>query len=150
MPKIVSSHSTKTKINRWLDLISKPNPQLDNLPICPYLSRHRAHIHIAQTDDPAQLARNFADVKDIFKLEACVIHGFELSYEQMEHMVDQLNTELHSKDVIALMMHPEGDQDVLPIQYQFDLPLLIVQKKSSLECAQKQLRKSNYYKHYKY
>ena len=47
------------------------------------------------------------------------------------------------------MFHPEGDEDVLPVEYPFNQPLLIVQKISTLTAAKKQLSKTNYYKHYK-
>ena len=47
-------------------------------------------------------------------------------------------------------MHPDGDENVLPVDYQFELPLLIIQRLSTLKKARKQLEKTKYYKHYKY
>ena len=64
--------------------------------------------------------------------------------------IDELNQELAIKDVVVLMMHPDGDESVLPVDYQFDLPLLIIQRLSTLEKARAELSKTNYYKHYKY
>lgn len=150
MRKIVSTSTTKRKLNQWLDRISKPNKKLDNLPICPYISKFRDKIHIAITKDPARLARHFGDVKDIFRLEACLAVGFDMSYQKMEKLVDELNQELAIKNVAILMMHPDGDEDVLPVDYQFDLPILIIQRASTLEKARQELEKTNYYKHYKY
>jgi hypothetical protein len=150
MRKIVSTSTTKRKINQWLDRISTPNPKMEGLPICPYISKYRDSIHIAIVKDPERLARHFADVKDIFRLEACLAVGFYLTYEKMEQLVDTLNQELAIKDTVVLMMHPDGDEDVLPVDYQFDLPIMIIQRASTLQKAQEELSKTNYYKHYKY
>jgi len=150
MRKIVSTNTTKRKLNQWLDRISKPNKKIDGLPICPYIANFRDNIHITVVKDPARLARHFADVKDIFRLEACVATGFWMSYNKLDKMVDELNQELAIKDVVVLMMHPDGDESVLPVDYQFDLPLLIIQRLSTLEKARAELSKTNYYKHYKY
>lgn len=150
MRKIVSTDTTRRKVNQWLDKISKPNKQLSDMPICPYISKYRDKIHIAVTNDPGKLARHFADVKDIFRFEACVALGFHMSYNRMEQLVDELNQELAIKDVAVLMMHPDGDESVLPVDYQFDLPLLIIQRASTLEKARQELDRTNYYKHYKY
>jgi hypothetical protein len=89
-------------------------------------------------------------MKDIFRFEAVVAFGFWMSYDKMDKMITDLNKKLASKDTICLMMHPDGDENVLPVDYQFELPLLIIQRLSTLKKARKQLEKTKYYKHYKY
>jgi hypothetical protein len=88
-------------------------------------------------------------VKDIFRLEACVVYGFWMNYEKMEKMVSVLNKDLKSRDVCCFMMHPDGDESVLPVEYNLDVPILIIQRISTLKKAKQQLSKTNYYKHYK-
>jgi len=150
MPKIVVTNTTKNKLKAWLDKLSKPNKKMDNLPICPYIKKYRNSIHIAKTTKPEFLANNFAEMKDVLHFEAVIAFGFWMSYDKMDKMVTGLNKKLAHKDTICLMMHPDGDSSVLPVDYQFELPLLIIQKLSTLQKARKDLQKTNYYKHYKY
>lgn len=149
MAKTPNISFTKTQLKRWLKQLTKPRKQLDGLPICPFLARYENAIHLAMNREPEELCRHFADVKDIFRLEACVVYGFSMSWNQMEKMVARLNRDLKQKDVCCFMMHPDGDDDVLPVEYQPPIPLLIIQKVSTLERAKQQLSKTNYYKHYK-
>jgi len=69
--------------------------------------------------------------------------------EQNGKMVSILNRDLKDKDVCCFMMHPDGDESVLPVEYPFAVPLLIIQKISTLQKAKQQLSTTNYYKHYK-
>ena len=149
MGKTVVTNFTKKKLEKWLETLTVPRKELDGLPICPYLKNYSHRIHLAKNENPEKLARHFADVKDIFRFEACVVYGFWMSWDRMEKIVAQLNRDLKSKDVCCFMMHPDGDESVLPVEYPFDIPLLIVQKISTLEKAKKQLSKTKYYKHYK-
>jgi hypothetical protein len=144
-----SSNITKTKIKNWLKSLTEPRKELDGLPICPFLAKYETSIHVAHNKEPEKLTRHFADVKDIFRLEACVVYGFWMSWDSMEQMVTRLNQDLANRDVCCFMMHPDGDESVLPIEYTLDIPILIVQKISTLEKAKQQLSKTNYYKHYK-
>lgn len=149
MGKIVVTNFTKKKLEKWITSLTQPRKELDGMPICPYISKYRERIHLARHDNPEKLARHFADVKDIFRFEACVVYGFWLSYNRMEKLITILNKDLKKKDVCCFMFHPDGDESVLPVEYPFDIPLLIIQKISTLEKAKKQLSKTNYYKHYK-
>ena len=149
MGKTVATNFTKKKLEKWIDSLTTPRKELNGLPICPFLAKHRQAIHLACHKDPEKLARHFADVNNIFRLEACVVYGFWFSYKKMEQMVSVLNRDLKKKDVCCFMFHPDGDESVLPVEYPLDLPLLIVQKISTLERAKQQLSKTNYYKHYK-
>lgn len=149
MAKTVGTNFTKSKLQKWIHSLTKPQKKLDGLPICPFLSKYEKSIHLAQNKDPEQLCRHFADVKDIFRLEACVVYGFYMSWNKMEKMVTRLNKDLAQRDVCCFMMHPDGDESVLPVEYPFDIPLLIIQKISTLEKAKQNLSKTNYYKHYK-
>ena len=151
MLKIVFTNTTKRKLESWLDKLTKPNKKLDGMPICPYINKFRKQIYIARTKDPEQLANNFGDMKDIFKFEAVVGFGFWMSYNRMDGLITKLNKKLKKKDTICLMMHPNGKSDVLPVDYQFELPLIIIQRASTLKKAQEELKsKTKYYKHYKY
>lgn len=149
MVKTVGSYTTRHNLQKWIQLLMKPQRKLDGLSICPYLQKFRNQIMLVRNSDPEKLANNFADQKNIFQLEGMVVYGFAMKYEKLERLVAQLNKKLKAKDVCCFMFHPDGDEDVLPVEYPFNLPLLIVQKISTLEAAKKQLSKTNYYKHYK-
>lgn len=150
MGKTVDTNFTKRKLEKWIDSLTTPRKELDGLPICPFLAKHRQAIHLARHKDPEKLARHFADVNNIFRLEACVVYGFRMTWDTMERMVSRLNRDLKHRDVCCFMMHPDGDESVLPVEYQPPIPLLIIQRISTLNKAKQQLSKTNYYKHYKY
>ena len=150
MARTRNINCTKAKIIKWFDTLTKPQKKLDGLPICPFLAKYKDSVMVVRNTDPEKIANNFALQKDIFKLQAMVVFGFWMSWDKMERMVDSLNKKLKKKDVICFMMHPDGDEDTLPIQYDMDLPLLILQRISTLKQAKKKLRENtNYYKHYK-
>lgn len=149
MEKTAGINFTKTQLKKWLKDLTRPRKELDGLPICPFLARYENSIHLARNPDPEKLCRHFADVKDIFRLEACVVYGFLMSWDRMESMVAKLNRDLKDKDVCCFMMHPDGDESVLPLEYNLPVPILIVQRISTLERAKQQLNQTNYYKHYK-
>ena len=149
MAKTQGTSYTKTQLKQWLKSLTRPRKKLDGLPICPFLARYEDRIHLAQNNEPEKLCRHFADVKDIFRLEACVVYGFRMTWDTMERMVSRLNRDLKHRDVCCFMMHPDGDESVLPVEYQPPIPLLIIQRISTLNKAKQQLSKTNYYKHYK-
>ena len=72
-------------------------------------------------------------------------------YEWILYFFENLRKlKLKKQDVCCFMMHPDGDEDVLPVHYDMDLPLLIVQRISTLKEAKKKMKaNTNYYKHYK-
>ena len=45
------------------------------LPI-PYVTKYKDSIHVTKCDDPERIASQFADIKEVFKLEMCIIFGF--------------------------------------------------------------------------
>jgi len=149
MAKTPGIFFTKTQLKKWLRDLTQPRAELDGLPICPFLARYENQVHLAQNKDPERLCRHFADVKDIFRLEACLVYGFSMTWNNMEKMVTRLNRDLKSRDVCCFMMHPDGDESVLPVEYNLPVPILIIQRISTLQAAKKQLSKTNYYKHYK-
>ena len=149
MGKTVGSYTTRHNLQKWIKLLMTPQRKLDGLPICPYLQKFRSQIMLVRNEDPEKIAKNFADQKNIFHLEGMVVYGFAMKYEKLDKLVDKLNKNLKAKDVCCFMFHPDGDEDVLPVEYPFNLPVLIVQKISTLTAAKKQLSKTNYYKHYK-
>lgn len=149
MAKTQGINFTKTQLKKWLKDLTRPRKELDGLPICPFLARYEKSIHVAHNKEPERLTRHFADVKDIFRLEACVVYGFWMSWDSMERMVKKLNRDLKHRDVCCFMMHPDGDESVLPVEYNLPVPILIVQRISTLERAKQQLNQTNYYKHYK-
>lgn len=140
---------TKKDIEKWLHQLCVPQKKMGGFAICPYLKSFLPHIHIAENRDPWRMARQFADIKGAFALEGLVVYGFRCGYDSMVKKIAQLNKEIELKDCHALMMHPAGNQSVLPIDYNLDIPIVIVQRLSTLQTARRKLKKTNYYKHYK-
>ena len=142
---------TSKRIWRWIvSTIAKPNPQIGNFPVCPFINRYKDHIMIVKTDDPRRVIDNFVTFHKTFALEAVVCHGFDFSYEHLHSFVNKQNRRLKKKDIICLGMHPDTEDEPLGFAYTYrNEPLIIIQKISTLEHARKSLENTDYYTHYK-
>ena len=84
-------------------------------------------------------------------VEAVVLYGKTIRYETLNDIVNKANKRHKKWDVEILLMHPDTEDEPLPINYTFnDCPLIIIQRKSTLEKARFTLKsKTNYYDYYK-
>jgi len=134
---------------QWLDQISKPQPKLNGNAICPWISTYRNNIMVVKSDTPAVVIENFAVFNQTFALEAVVIYGFNMNYDQQYAFIDKLNKRYKKRDVFLLGMRPDSEEPPLPLEYNYKRPLIIAQKLSTLKMARKQTAKNtDYYTHY--
>ena len=127
-----------------------PNNDLDGLAICPYLKKYIDSIDITLHSSVESLYDSIADiVAKKLPAHVCVIE-WDWDYFEMETATEQLHLLYRKDDMEFLFMHPDSEDAPLPIaDYNFDKPLLIVQQRSLLHKARKQLaHKTNYYKHF--
>lgn len=134
---------------QWLDKISKPQPTLNGNAICPWISTYRHKIMVVKSDTPDVVVENFAVFKQTFALEAVVIYGFRMNYDQQYAFINKLNKRYKKRDVFLLGMRPDSEEPPLPLEYNYKRPLIIAQKLSTLKMARQQLAKNtDYYSHY--
>lgn len=138
------SNTTNTQIWRYLtEVLAKPHAEMGGLPICPFINTYKHHILVTKTTDPTAQIESFPALRDTYGVVALVLHGFHMGYEELEQYIDELWSD---PSTTILMMHPEGTDSPLPVEYNYDEPLLIVQDTDTLSQAQQQLReKSDYY-----
>lgn len=142
----------KHKIKQWMrKVIAKPREQLNGHAICPFIDQYWNNITVVESNDFAKVADNFAALGKTLGLEAVVVYGFPGDWDQIERKVNNLNRRLRKKDVYCLFMMPDSVEPPLPLNYNFKhLPLVIIQKLSTLQQARQKLAKSkDYYKVYK-
>lgn len=132
-----------------LTTLSKPRSQLNGLPICPFLKSYKDKIQIVETDDPYTAVTGFAAFKDLFHLEAIVIHGFQADFDRWTDTIDVWNEKHKDQDIICLYMDPEAVEPPIDLSYTWqDCALIIVQRASTLAKHQSDLQKTAYYTHY--
>tara|TARA_A100001035_G_C27786024_1_gene504405 strand:- start:4429 stop:4764 length:336 start_codon:yes stop_codon:yes gene_type:complete len=104
---------------------------------------------VVKSTTPETVINNFATFKDVFHIEAVVIYGFRMGYDKQYDWIDRWNKRYKKKDVYVLGMRPDSEEPPLPVKYNFEKPLIIVQKLSTLKKARQETAKnSDYYKHY--
>ncbi len=93
------------------------------LPI-PYVTKYKDSIHVTKCDDPERIASQFADIKEVFKLEMCIIFGFYFGVQRLELMIKRLNWmwDQEGKDCVASFYHPRK-------HYKCKVPILVIQKR---------------------
>jgi hypothetical protein len=134
---------------QWLDKISKPQPKLNGNAICPWIQHFRHKIMVVKSDTPDVVIENFAVFKQTFALEAVVIYGFRMNYDQQYAFINKLNKRYKKRDVFLLGMRPDSEEPPLPLEYNYKRPLIIAQKLSTLKMARQQTAKNtDYYSHY--
>lgn len=150
--QIKEKSQLKQKILRYIkNKLGVNHTKVGDMPICPYIQQYKNAITVVESDDPEQIVKNFIVFRDIFKLEAVVVYGFDWEYDDLADELDYLNKKYRRKDIECLGMHPDTEQTPLPVEYTFrDTPLIIIQRRSTLLKARKELAKTTkYYKYFK-
>ena len=141
--------SSDKRVWQWLNYIGRPNKALNGNAICPWITTYLDHLMVVQSTQPKVVVDNFATFKDVFSLEAVVIHGFRMGYDKQYDTIDRWNKKYKKHDVFILGMRPDSEEPPLPAEYNFEKPLIICQKLSTLKKARQITAKtSDYYEHY--
>lgn len=131
--------------------LTKPQPKLDGLSICPYARQYLDKIQVVETTNWEAKVSQVCELFDNFDYEAFVICGPWEDYDELLSIVDDYSSRHWKKDIEILLMHPDTDEPPLPLEYNFPhCPLVIVQRHSTLEDAREQLENTGkYYRYYK-
>lgn len=121
------------------------------MPICPFLKKYIDSIAIVETENYKASIDHLVQLMSPLKLEAVVLHGKTLSYVSMKNLVSKANAKYKKQDFEILMMHPDTEECPLPLEYTYEhSPLVILQRRSTLQNARKLLEsKTKYYDYYK-
>ncbi len=145
-----TSENNTTNIWYWLkNVIAKPRKRLGGHAICPYLQKYMDRIKIVESATPCTVADNFAIFHRQFGLEAVIVHGFNWDFDRTHLEVDRINRKHKKNNIECLAMCPDSEDAPLNINYNYKEPLIILQKRSTLLEARKQLSKmTDYYTYY--
>lgn len=120
------------------------------MPICPFVNKYIDQIAIVETQNFKASVNHLTQLMVPLGLEAVVLHGKPLSYVTMKKMTIQLNNQYRKRGFEILFMHPDTEDAPLPLDYNFEIPLLILQKADTLKTGRKLLEsKTKYYEYYK-
>ena len=141
-------------IRDWiLKDLSKPVALLNNLPKCPFAKK-------ALLDQKVKFFKASGDlnyvVKEITKhwkddeIEVAVIHlDWNVKTDEIERIVNVYNKLYEPKDFLLLDDHVEVEEKIEDVDFsngQYNI--LLLQRKSKIVDARKQLKKLNYYKNW--
>jgi hypothetical protein len=152
MVAMLNGENLKNKIYQYLiKVIARPRKKIGGFAICPFLKRYLNNIQIIITQDYSKTLDTTCQLLGPLGLEAVVISGYDMDYDKLEHLVNKKTRKFKKQDIEILFMHPETVEPPLPLNYTFKYaPLIIVQRKSTLQNARKTLKnKTNYYKYHK-
>jgi hypothetical protein len=132
-------------------ILTKPQPKLGGLPICPFVKQYLDNIDVVETDNWEPKISQVCQLLNAVGYEAVVICGPMIDWDELMTMCDDYQSRYYHKDVEILVMHPDTDDFPLPLEYNFRYaPLVIVQKASTLQDARDLLQKTGkYYNYYK-
>ena len=149
LPKTTLDNNT-TEIWQWLKrVIAKPRKRLGGHAICPYLNEYLDRIGLVKSATPMRVAENFVIFNRVFGLEAVIVHGFDWDFDTVHNEVDAINNKFKNKDLECLAMCPDSEGAPFNINYNYEQPLIILQKRSTLQQARQQLSKmTDYYTYY--
>ena len=142
----------ESQIKKYItDTISKPRKKLGGLAICPFAKKFLSQTHIVITNDYAKTLDIAVQLMGVLGFEVVVIGGKYIKVEKIEDIVDRAVKKYKNYDVEILRMHPDTVEPPLPLEYNFKhSPLIIVQKRSTLQTHRKILEKrTDYYKYHK-
>ena len=142
--------SKYTNIKKYLEYLMLPNSKIGGHAICPFLKQYFDSIkyttYTSKIDVYQSIPKIVAD-----KLPAQVIVcNFNWDWYEMDTVLNVLHHLYKANDIEFLFMHPQSEDPALPIiNYAYYKPLIIVQVRSLLHQARKQLaQNTNYYDYF--
>ena len=142
--------SKYTDINNYLKQLMKPKKELGGYPVCPYLKKYWDKVLVVYVNN--NLKDNLIKYLNSFKEDKeaiVVVIELDISREKLEEVVTKFNSKYHKKDIEILYIYPHNkNSDVHKTKVgdtSFKLPLIVIQRKSTLLNARMTLKKTNYY-----
>lgn len=153
----------KKEVLDWIvNFVEKPNPILNNLPLCPYARTARLDGKLLIIENESQLFEKFLiEQIEKFKLSnldiiVAIDHNIDsIGIDYLTELVHSLNMRLVPEDVYLLMSHPDDetieDDDVFKDNDEIGIPpqdyvMIFIQNYSLLTNASDALHKRGYYK----
>ena len=136
-----------TDIKQYILGLSQPNPHLHGHAICPYIKPYIDNITHSTHNTPQEVLEHVPHVIEQNSIAHVMVCAFDWDWFEMESTVQILHHQHQRQDKEFLFMHPDSEDAPLPIEdYSFQHPLIIVQIRSKLLEARKQLpQNTNYY-----
>lgn len=153
----------KKEVLDWIiNFVEKPNPVLNNLPLCPYARSARLDGKLLILENNQQLFEKFLiEQIEKFKLSnldiiVAIDHNIDsIGIEYLTELIHSLNLRLVPEDVYLLMSHPDdetvAEEDIFVDNDELGLPpqdyvMVFIQNYSLLTKASDALHKRGYYK----
>ena len=137
-----------TNIREYLLTLATPREELQGHAICPYIDQYIDHITTSthQSRDTV-----LAHVPTVIQSHTPA-HVFECDFAwdwfDMESTMDMLHHLYKQDDTEFLFMHPDSEDAPLAIgDYNYHIPLIILQQRSVLKRARNELAKNTNYYH---
>lgn len=153
----------KKEVLDWIiNFVEKPNPILNNLPLCPYARSARLDGKLHISENTGQLFEKFLiEQIEKFKLSnldiiVAIDHNIDsIGIDYLSELIHSLNQRLVPHDVYLLMSHPDDDtvaeDDIFKDNDEIGIPdqdyvMIFIQNYSLLTKASDALHKRGYYK----
>lgn len=137
---------------KWILNITKSQPELSGLPICPYARQaYIANTYDIQQTDYHNVEANIANC-DLNKYQVVILYYTEYEQYSVDELVSktkELNQLYNSQDIVILDNDPREPLHLKGVQTTYDgCYLWIVQPLADLNSKTEQLRKTDYYDHW--
>lgn len=137
---------------KWILNITKSQPELSGLPICPYAKQ--AYITDTYDIQQTEYDRVEADIAncDLVKYQVAILYYIDYkqySVDKLANRTKELNQLYNKQDVVVLDNDPRDPLIIKGVQTTYDdCYLWIVQPLADLNIKAEQLRKTKYYSHW--
>ena len=137
---------------KWILNITKSQPELSGLPICPYAKQaYIANTYDIQQTDFHRVETDIANC-DLIKYQVVVLYFTEYEQYSIDELVNktkELNQLYNNQDIVILDNDPREPLIIKGVQTTFDdCYLWIIQPLADLNSKTEQLRKTKYYSHW--
>ena len=130
----------KTWVQNWIDDLTKPSPNNNEIPLCPFAKKawQQKAVKVVNSKDIWTTVCKEVNVFGSHKVVMCVDENPEYTYSELEAGCDALNYWFASIK-----------KDVWLLSYQTDRAVVFIQPLSDLDNASITLEKLGYYTNYK-
>jgi hypothetical protein len=141
---------------KWIEeFVTQPNAVFGNMPPCPYarqaILQDRVTIHELTHQEPdsniwTRIENTNFDHKDVVVI---VADKKRWTLNECHRVVEQLNQTFAHQDIIVMEDHPRQEESVKGVSLNNGrYCLLLIQRRSKLMSASRQLEKTDYYKNW--
>ena len=152
----MSMGKSRDWVLKWIEeFVTQPNAVFGNMPPCPYarqsILQDRVVIHELTHAEPdsniwTRIENTDFDAKDVAVI---VADKKRWTLDECHRVVEQLNQTFAHQDIMVMEDHPEQKESVKGVSLNCGrYCLLLIQRRSKLMAASRQLEKTDYYKNW--